>query len=453
MPLRSVAFLLYFLGSSAGALAIPMLGVVCYLVLYHVYPQTTWWGTPLGFLGIRYSFVCGCCLLIGTTLNLNRQPLGRTLVHPLEWAVLGLLLIFILSTMTGTPWDYQTERVLDKMAKVFLFTFMLTHVVTTRHRLWVFALTLTLMALYLGHEAKIAPIGSFIRNRLDGIGGPDFRESSSLAVHLFALLPFVVVVLRQPGLKWRILAFLAACYSVNAILLCQTRSAFVGGIAAGILALWYVPQRHRRWVVVMLILATIGGVILSDAAFRDRMFTIVSSAEERDTSSQRRVEIWTAAWEMVKQNPWGVGVGHFMQEIGEYSDNPDLAYRDAHNSYVLCIGELGFVGLFAFLGILGLAWGTLSRANRRAKRYLSDPDLFELIVFANRLALAVFMISSLFVSRLYTEGFWWLIMLPVCVSRAVENEIRVEARENAVLTAQLNELHQQGDLPEMVLQS
>ena len=453
MPLRSIAFLLYFIGSSAGALAVPMLGVVCYIVLYHIFPQTTWWGVHLDFLGIRYSFVCGLCLLIGTTLNLNRQPLGRTFVHPLEWALLGMLMIFVLSTMTGTPWDYQTARVLDKMAKVFLFTFMMSHVVTTRHRLWVFTLTLTVMSLYLGHEAKIAPIGSFIRNRLDGIGGPDFRESSSLAVHLFAMLPFLAVVMRQPSLKWRVLAFLAACYSINAILLCQTRSAFVGGITAGILAVWYVPRRHRRWVVIMLILATIGGVILSDASFRDRMLTIATSAEERDASSQSRIEIWTVAWAMVKQNPWGVGIGHFMQEIGEYAEDPKLIYRDAHNSYVLCIGELGFVGRFAFLGILGLAWGTLSHANRRAKRGLADPDLFELIIFANRLSLVVFIVSSLFVSRLYTEGFWWLIMLPVCISRAVENEIRVEAREDVALAHQVKELYRQGDLPEIVFHS
>jgi O-antigen ligase len=183
------------------------------------------------------------------------------------------------------------------------------------------------------------------------------------------------------------------------------------------------------------------------------MTTIFSSAEERDSSSQGRLEIWAAAWEMVKQNPWGVGIGHFMQEIGHYTDNPDLMYRDAHNTYILCLGELGFFGLLAFLGILGSAWVTLSRVSRRVKQHLTDPDTFEMLVFANRLALIVFMVSGMFVSRLYTEGFWWLILLPVCISRAVENEIRVEVQEDVLLARQVKELCRRGDLPEMAFGS
>jgi hypothetical protein len=53
MPLRSLAFLGYFFGSSMLTLAFPMAGVVCYIVLYHIYPQTTWWGLALEPLGLR----------------------------------------------------------------------------------------------------------------------------------------------------------------------------------------------------------------------------------------------------------------------------------------------------------------------------------------------------------------------------------------------------------------
>lgn len=431
MPLRSIAFLLYFLGSSAASLAFPMVGVVCYIVLYHVFPETTWWGKRIGFLGMRYSFICGLCLLIGTALNLNRLSFGRKLAHPIEWGVLLVFLAMVLSTATGAAWDGRTEMVLDKMSKVILFVLLFSHVVVTRQRLWQLTVVLTVLALYLGHEAKIAPSGAFTQNRLNGIGGPDFRESAGLAIHLFALLPFVAIVLHQKSIRLKLLAFLAACYSINAILLCRARSAFLAGIVAGVLAIWYIPRRHRGWVVAMLVVGAVGGITLSDNWFWERMITIFSSAQERDASAASRIDIWTAAWEMLKSNPLGVGIGHFESQIGSYG-GAIVFRRDAHNTFVLCACEIGIPGFVLYVGTILMAWVTLARANRRVRKQLPDADFLELFIFANRLALVVCVVAGLFVSRLYTEAVWWLIMLPVCVTRAVDNEIRATEKATAV---------------------
>ncbi len=429
MPLRSIAFLLYFLGSSGAAIAFPMVGVICYIVLYHVYPQTTWWGPYLDFLGLRYSFVCGLCLLIGTGLNLNRLPIGRRFLHPTEWAMLAMFLCILISATMAGQWSYRTDVFLDKMAKVFLFVLLMSHVVVTRNRLWQLTLVFTLMALYLGHEAKIAPPGAFRTSRLDGIGGPDFRESSGLAIHLFALMPFAAVVFQQKQLWLKVVAFLAGGYALNAVLLCRTRSAFMAGLAAGILAIWYIPRRYRRWVILVLVLATIGGIILSDNWFWERMVTIFSSAEERDQSAAMRFVLWSGAWRMIKDNPWGVGVGHFERRIAQYVDDPDIEMRNAHNSFLLCAAETGVLGLVAYLAVLATAWHALSRVSRVARTRLHHPDLFEMLVFANRLAIIVYMVAGLFVSRFYTEGAWWFLMMPVCLERAVENEVRALADE------------------------
>ena len=116
-------------------------------------------------------------------LNLNQLKFGRRFMHPIEWCVLLVFLTMLLSTATGVAWNYRTEFLLDKMSKVFLFTFLLSHIVVTRKQIWYLVILFTVMTLYLGHEAKIAPIGSFSRNRLNGIGGPDFRESAGLAIH------------------------------------------------------------------------------------------------------------------------------------------------------------------------------------------------------------------------------------------------------------------------------
>lgn len=449
MPLRSIAFLMYFLGSSAGTLAYPIIGVVCYIVLYHVFPQTTWWGAHLNFLGLRYSFIIGLCLLIGTVLNLGRLRFGRQFIHPVEWGILLVFVAMLLSGVTGVTWDHRTLYILDKMTKVFLFTFLLSHVVVTRRRMWIVLLTLTAMVLYLGHEAHIAPPGSFEKGRLNGIGGPDFRMSAGLAIHLFALLPFVAIVFIQKSLWLKTFAFFAGCYGVNAILLCRARSAFVAGMIAIIMAIWYSPARYRRWIIAVLILGSIGGVHLSDDLFWKRMVTIFTSAEERDESAQSRFIIWNAAWEMFKERPMGVGIGQFEEQTRKFDPETFPIRRDAHSTFVLCLVETGIPGILAFLTVLGLAWMTLRHVDQRARSSLADPDFYELLVFANRLALLVYLLSGLFVSRFYTEGFWWFVIMPVCLARCVENEARDEARVTAAIQGELEKWLARDDAPQL----
>jgi putative inorganic carbon (HCO3(-)) transporter len=432
MPLRSIAFMVFFVGSSAASVINPMTGVICYLVLYHVYPQTTWWGKPLDFLGIRYSLICGACLFVGTVLNLNRLKFGRRFLHPVEAGMLLVLLAIIFSTATGTPWDADTELFLDKMVKVFVFGLLLSHVAVTKRDLWQLVVVLNLCALYLGHEARIAPRGAFEGNRLNGIGGPDFQESSGLAIHLGALLPFVLVLFRQRSLWWKGLAFLAAGYAANAMVLCRTRSAAFAAAVAGAFSLWYAPRRHRRWLAAMLCLGCCGVLFLGDKFFWDRMVTIWSSPEDRDPSAGTRLVIWSAAWEMIKSHPLGVGIGHFQSEIGNYAPDAGIGKRDAHNSYILCAAETGLPGLAAFVGTLGLAWWTLGRLGRRVRENLPDPERFELILFANRMSLLVYAVAGFFSSRFYTEGQWILVATTVCSSRAIENESRLLTSESVV---------------------
>lgn len=448
MPLRSIAFLFYFFGSSAAALAVPMAGVLCYIMLYHVNPQTTWWGQQLDFMGLRYSFICGICLLIGTSFNLNKTRLGGKFIHPAEWAFLVFALTILISLVIGLPWHDRTYDRLDKLSKVFLFTFMMTHVVVTRQRLWQLAVMFTILALYLGHEAHTAPPSAFDRNRLDGIGGPDFRESAGLAIHLFALLPFVAVVLRQKTRWLKLTAFFAACYAMNAILLCRARSAFVAAIITGTLSVWLSPRKHRRWITVALICGAVGACVLSDSWFWDRMATTFSTGDERDNSAAGRLEIWGTAWIMFTEYPLGLGVGQFQRAVGYWI--PEYAGRDAHNTYILCLIEMGVFGLIAYLGVIATALYSLSQAARRVRKKLVDRDLLELLIFANQLAILIYAISSFFVSRLYTEGFWWFLMLPAALSRAVENEIRAEAREPMLIEARMPGMVPTGRMPMVV---
>jgi O-antigen ligase len=90
--------------------------------------------------------------------------------------------------------------------------------------------------------------------------------------------------------------------------------------------------------------------------------------EQLEDSAANRVKIWTGAVEMITQNPLGVGLAQFPQQIGRYAKLSGPA-RDAHNFYLLVCAELGVVGLLVLLmmlwRVLTIAW-TVSRRSTDA---------------------------------------------------------------------------------------
>jgi O-antigen ligase len=76
------------------------------------------------------------------------------------------------------------------------------------------------------------------------------------------------------------------------------------------------------------------------------------SGEAADASTQLRYEAWATGIQMFKQSPvFGVG----QRQFGEHH------FMTAHNSYVLALAELGFIGLVLFIALLYLTVKTLIR--------------------------------------------------------------------------------------------
>lgn len=76
------------------------------------------------------------------------------------------------------------------------------------------------------------------------------------------------------------------------------------------------------------------------------------SGESADQSTQLRYEAWASGLQMWKHSPiFGVG----QRQFGEHH------YMTAHNSYVLALAELGFVGMVLFITLLFLTVKTLYR--------------------------------------------------------------------------------------------
>jgi hypothetical protein len=74
----------------------------------------------------------------------------------------------------------------------------------------------------------------------------------------------------------------------------------------------------------------------------------VSITKQMDSSSQGRMAIWQAGYQLFLERPWfGHGYGTFPLRVGRY--NSELWYRDPHNTYLGIAAEMGIFALVAFV--------------------------------------------------------------------------------------------------------
>lgn len=427
MPLKTLLFVGLFVAACGGAFVSPIWGLLGYVGHYCVGPERQWWHAPVSSLGIRYSLTLAGLTLLGIVMNWGDLRFGRSLLHRHETLLLCFLGAVWFAALLGqeTVGRYSSsgaDHPTIKLAKVAIFALMMTHVVTTRRNLDRFFWVLILGAMVLGMQAWSTPYRSFSRGRLERVGGPDFAEANFFAAFMIAMLWIIGVQFLRSNWKGKILCFLSGGFTANAVVLSRSRSAMVGLVAAGLMAVLTVPKKYRGYVLVGTIIAGSGFLYLTDEQFLNRVSTITATEEERDSSAQSRIVLAKAGLRMWLDHPLGVGPGNFYQNIGRYE--PGLAGKDAHNTYVRCLTETGILGFTLFLLLIINAFWTTFQVSRSAHVLPpNEENDIRLLAFGVRCALTGVLACCLTISLTYVEFIWWFLMLPVCLDRVANNMI------------------------------
>jgi len=298
--------------------------------------------------------------------------------------------------------------------------FMMTHVVTDTKRLHWVLWALVLGALLLGVQAYLTPYRGFSKGRLEGVGGADFSDANRFGGYMAGMLFLAGAQFMRSRLPGRALAFLAGGFIANAVVLTRSRGAFLGVMGGMIVAVLLAPRHYRAKILTGVLVAGIGGLYLSDPQFLRRIGTIDESEQQRDTSAQSRLEIWQGGLEMLLDHPLGVGPGNFYQNIGRYA--PLHPGRDAHNTFVRCAGELGFPGLI-LLGALIVNAFSLLRKVMQESLLLPNDDGTALFWagFGVATGLSAMLVYGMTGTLVYTEYLWWMLGMPVCLARVLDN--------------------------------
>jgi O-Antigen ligase len=210
-----------------------------------------------------------------------------------------------------------------------------------------------------------------------------FNDPNDLALTLVVAVPFLAGPLfrRITPLQVRTLAAFLLVPIVVALYYTNSRGGMLG-LAAALL-----PYSYRRFGKLAGAIAVVAGLALLVALGPSRMANLDAS----ESSAQGRVQSWAEGLQMFKSHPvFGVG-------FGRYTDFNRLV---AHNSFVHTLGELGFLGTFAFVG-MGYWFFQSSRRPQPGGAGGWGEDLWH-----SGLALAV---CAMFLSRQYSVMlFVWL---------------------------------------------
>ena len=123
---------------------------------------------------------------------------------------------------------------------------------------------------------------------------------------------------------------------------------------------------------------------------------------------------------MAADYPFGVGVGKSPQLVGNYDQQ--LAGLDTHNTYLRCLTDMGFHGLFILCLLIVNYFRTLGIVARLANQLENASD-YHWHIYGLKVAMFSFLVVVTFVSATYTEEFYWILMFPVMLKRSVENQI------------------------------
>lgn len=179
---------------------------------------------------------------------------------------------------------------------------------------------------------------------------------------------------RMAELPWsRRVYFGVLVFNVVALLRTETRGS-IGAAAVAFLfiaALWLGNQGRRR-----LMIGLSSFVVLVALAGSGPVLRFLSRGEDAAQigTFNRRTEIWSLAWESFLHRPiQGLG---FTAARGVFFDETGLG--GAHNAFVNVIVDVGLVGIFWWIGLLGLVLAGAWRG-RRATRGRNDPLQFHVL--------------------------------------------------------------------------
>jgi len=305
-----------------------------------------------------------------------------------RWPLAGLMLAFaVVSLISAALSAHPAESAwaLRSLPMGPVFFFVCVNRLRRQSRRWVVAFVLAGGLAALHGLTQTVRFG--VEYRIQGMLSHYMTYSGLLLLVLLLGLPALLV--RRHG-KWRWPLGLSLALALVALLLTQTRGAWLGLLAGGVLILALYRPR-TLWAVPVLGLLLL---LFAPQPIRERA---ISAVDPNDATAVERTYMWRAGLRVIADHPWaGVGTSNLRGVYPGYRlpDDPRLPWQPfthLHNNLLQVAAERGLVALAVWLAF----WVVWFR--RAAAAYAARGDEFEWAVGVGAMACIVgFLVAGLF---------------------------------------------------------
>lgn len=266
------------------------------------------------------------------------------------------LLLFSLWAFASVAWsvrdDVSLATAID-LVKLVAIYFVIVNVVDSPKRL-----STLCAALVLASPVAACGVINWYRLGIDLSEGFRARwvgvytDPNHMAMNMLVVVPIAVAfIARKQTPFWLKLGCLAgAGLSVTAMVLSHSRGGFIGLAIA--LAVWALREKRKMQALVVGAVMGVALLVLAPESFWKRNETVAEF--EKDASALGRVYAWEVASRINMDRPiLGVGAGAFKYSWFTYARPEAHRAYVAHDVFLDVIGELGLVGFFLFLVVVG----------------------------------------------------------------------------------------------------
>ena len=302
MSLTALGYVVLFVGFIAlGFLRHPIWGLHAYLLTFYMGPDSAWWSYQLPDL--RWSLTSAFMTLLSVLMHRperEREPWYG--FRPMHVLVVFAIWLWIQMLWAMAPDSHLFLAILFTKYIVIFATIYACLDSQARVREFVFAHVLG--CFWWGILAWQQHRGG----RLEDIGTADASGSAFASMHVstaLALAGFMVISSRGAR-RW--ISAAAIPWILNAVVLMQTRAAFLALVAAVPAAYFLGPPSKRKISALFLVLGVGAFSYVANQEFWERMSTIkAEEGQEMEASAASRFAIAEANLAMAKDHPFGVG--------------------------------------------------------------------------------------------------------------------------------------------------